>query len=169
MKIWVYLNGLQQGPYTLEQVKMLPLEPTTPVWYDGLAKWTPASEAPLTVELFASAADPFAPAQDEPQAPYGAQQAAGWGAPQPQAAYTVDKGTQPKKPPTYMVWCILLTVCCCSPFAVAGIITGSFVSSRYNSGDYKGAWQMSRATEWLVIIAIVGALIYTPLALALGL
>lgn len=168
MKIWVYLNGLQQGPYTFDQVKMLPLEPTTPVWYDGLSNWLPAAQAPLTAPLFGGwqpgpqADAPREAAQQQWRQDY-------WQAPPRQPSYADENGHLEPKPPTYMVWCILLTICCCSPFALAGIITGSFVSSRYNAGDYKGAWQMSRATEWLVIIAIVGALVYTPLAIAFGL
>ena len=79
MKFWIYLNGIQQGPYTFEQVKLLPLEPTTPVWYDGLPKWLPAAQAPATAPLFA------APTQAEPQVDDAAQT---FGAPPP-ALYTL--------------------------------------------------------------------------------
>lgn len=71
----------------------------------------------------------------------------------------------PPRPATYMVWCIILTILCCSPFALAGIVTGAISSSRYNSGDYAGAKSMSTATEWLIIISIIWALIGTPLGL----
>lgn len=54
MKIWIYLNGLQQGPYTLDQLRLLSLDPSTPVWYDGLPQWQPAHLAPLTAGLFAA-------------------------------------------------------------------------------------------------------------------
>lgn len=36
MKIWVYLNDIQQGPYTLEELSQLPVTASTPVWYEGL-------------------------------------------------------------------------------------------------------------------------------------
>ena len=52
MKIWVHLNGQQQGPYEFEQLKSLPITPQTPVWYDGLAQWTVAGVAPATSMLF---------------------------------------------------------------------------------------------------------------------
>ncbi|MDE7457823.1 MAG: DUF4339 domain-containing protein, partial [Muribaculaceae bacterium] len=32
MKIWVYLNGNQQGPYTLDELRQLNLTSSTPVW-----------------------------------------------------------------------------------------------------------------------------------------
>lgn len=159
MKIWIYLNGLQQGPYTLDQLRLLSLDPSTPVWYDGLPRWQPAHLAPLTAGLFAAdnaAGDPsrqgFVPPQPGPDVYGSARQA---------SAYS----QMPPRPATYMVWCIILTILCCSPFALAGIVTGAISSSRYNSGDYAGAKSMSTATEWLIIISIIWALIGTPLGL----
>ncbi len=55
MKIWVYLNDIQQGPYTLEELSQLPVTASTPVWYEGLPQWLPAGEAPETAALFESA------------------------------------------------------------------------------------------------------------------
>lgn len=197
MKIWIYFNGIQQGPYTFDQIKLLPLQPTTPVWYEGLPKWVPAAEAPLTAVLFAPPASteptaecgqpqpredegcprqdfqPFAqqpytqqPYMQQPymQQPYAQQQQYG----QPQYGRP-SEAEPPKRPSTYMGWCIVLTVLCCSPFALAGIITGSISSSRYNTGDYEGAKRMSTATEWLLIISIVWAIIGLPVALAFDL
>lgn len=34
----------QQGPFTLEQLKSRPIQPTTPVWYDPLPEWTTAEK-----------------------------------------------------------------------------------------------------------------------------
>lgn len=68
-----------------------------------------------------------------------------------------------------MVWCILLTVLCCSPLALAGIITGALSSSRYNEGRLEAARSLSEATEWLLILAVVFAIIGLPLTFALSL
>lgn len=187
MKIWIYLNGIQQGPYTFDQIKLLPLEPTTPVWYEGLPKWVPAAEAPLTAVLFAPPAstEPTAeqPREDEgcprpdsqtfAQHPYAQQPYMHQPYAQPQYGQPQygrpSEAEPPKRPSTYMAWCIILTILCCSPFALAGIITGSISSSRYNTGDYEGAKRMSTATEWLLIISIVWAIIGLPVALAFDL
>lgn len=178
MKIWIYLNGLQQGPYSLEQVKLLPIDADTPVWYDGLPQWTPAGQTPLLGPMFAAAtpgSDPSAPpadpsAQQAEQAARAAQAAA-------QAAYAAQAAAQaaqatqmastpmPPRPATYIVWSIILTILCCSPFALAGIITGAISSSRYNSGDYAGAKSMSTVTEWLLIISIVWAVVAAPVSM----
>lgn len=169
MKIWIYLNGLQQGPYTFDQIKLLPLQPDTPVWYDGLPQWTPASQAPVTAPLFAAAQpDPVAAAQAA-AAQAAAQAAAAQAA--AQAAWQQAQQAQqnmPRRPPTYIVWCIVLTILCCSPFALAGIITGAISSSRYNAGDYAGARSMSNATEWLLILSVVWAVAVTPLTMVSG-
>ncbi|MDE6288098.1 MAG: CD225/dispanin family protein [Muribaculaceae bacterium] len=142
MKIWIHLNGLQQGPYDLSQLSQLPIDANTPVWYDGLPKWTAAGVAPATAPLFSTAQNQQ---QQTPPAPptyvYINQPAPGM-MPQP-------------KPPTYIGWSILLTILCCSPIALAAIITGAISSARYNAADYNGARSMSNVTEWLLIIAFV--------------
>ncbi len=143
MKIWIHLNGLQQGPYDLSQLSQLPIDANTPVWYDGLPQWTAAGVAPATAPLFAQGQPQQQPQQAPPVPPtyiYINQQPAA--TPQP-------------KPATYIGWSILLTILCCSPIALAAIVTGAISSARYNSGDYNGAKSMSTVTEWLLIIAIV--------------
>lgn len=158
MKIWIYLNGLQQGPYTIDQLRLLPITPETPVWYEGLPQWTPASQAPAIAGWFNGrdvdshvAETPVNPAVDTSPAP---------------ASGPVE--VIPPRPKTYLVLSIVLTVLCCSPLALAAIITGSMSSSRYNEGRYESARSMSEVTEWLLILAVVFAVIGLPVCLALG-
>ena len=178
MKIWIYLNGLQQGPYSLEQVKLLPVDADTPVWYDGLPQWTPAGQTPLLGPLVATAAPepdgpacaPETPAEQAARAARTATQAAYAAQAAAQAAQAAQMATTPipPRPSTYIVWSIILTILCCSPFALAGIITGAISSSRYNSGDYAGAKSMSTVTEWLLIISVVWAVIAAPVTMLNG-
>ena len=178
MKIWIYLNGLQQGPYSLEQVKLLPVDADTPVWYDGLPQWTPAGQTPLLGPLFATAAPepdgpacaPETPAEQAARAARTATHAAYAAQAAAQAAQAAQMATTPipPRPSTYIVWSIILTILCCSPFALAGIITGAISSSRYNSGDYAGAKSMSTVTEWLLIISVVWAVIAAPVTMLNG-
>ncbi|MDE6300208.1 MAG: CD225/dispanin family protein [Muribaculaceae bacterium] len=165
MKIWIYLNGLQQGPYTIDQLRLLPLTPETPVWYEGLPEWTPAAQAPAIAAWF-SGGDVVAPAPSETDAtPASGQQSVYTASAAPSAP---EPPVVERRPPTYMVWCILLTVLCCSPLALAGIITGAISSSRYNEGRYDAARRLSEATEWLLILAIVFAIIGLPVTLAMS-
>lgn len=160
MKIWIYLNGIQQGPYTLDQLRMLPLTPDTPVWYEGLPEWTPASKAPETAAWFSGDE-----ASDRTES-YTSD--AGYARPMGAAPNTAAAVQPEPRPATYMVWCILLTVLCCSPFALAGIITGAMTTSRYNMGRYEAARKMSEWTEWLLILAIVFSIIGLPFSLAMS-
>ncbi|MDE6137579.1 MAG: DUF4339 domain-containing protein, partial [Muribaculaceae bacterium] len=46
MKIWIHTGGVQNGPYSKEQIAAMHLPPATPVWYEGLPQWIPACQAP---------------------------------------------------------------------------------------------------------------------------
>lgn len=153
MQIWIYLNGIQQGPYTLEQLQVMGIDPATPVWYEGLTDWTPAGEAPVTAPLFS----PVAPAAET-----------AW-QPEPVVTAALNDAPVPPKPPTYLVWTLILTILCCNLFGLIGIITGAVSSSRYSAGDYEGAKKMSEVTEWMVILAIVWLIVGGPVALAYSL
>lgn len=151
MKIWVYLNGIQQGPYTIEQLKLMPIDSNTPVWFEGMAQWMPVGNTSLAAQLFGDSQTP----DSTPTTGSGT------------ASEAREISNEPiaKRPPTYLVWNIVLTVLCCSPVSLAGIITGALSSSRYASGDIKGAERLSNATEWLVIISIVWVILSAPLSL----
>lgn len=153
MQIWIYLNGMQQGPYSLEQLQTMSLDPSTPVWYDGLPQWLPASQAPATASMFGTS---FAHSDSDTHTGYG---------------YSPDnsRAEMPKRPATYLVWNILLTVLCCCPLSLVGIITGAMSSSKYSSGDYEGAKRLSNTTAWLLIVSIVWALLSLPFAMIMSL
>ena len=42
MKIWIYVDGRQQGPFELEELLDKPVTESTKVWFEGLPKWYPA-------------------------------------------------------------------------------------------------------------------------------
>lgn len=68
-------------------------------------------------------------------------------------------------PPTYLIWSILLTICCCNPLGIIPIITGAQVSSRYNNMDFEGARRASYTTQWWVIICFVLGLMMLPFSI----
>lgn len=49
----------QQGPFSLEELKDKNLLPTTPIWYDGLEKWTTAGELPELKDILVHMPPPF--------------------------------------------------------------------------------------------------------------
>ena len=72
-------------------------------------------------------------------------------------------------PPTYMVWAIISTICCCLPAGIVAIVYSSSVSSKYFARDYEGARRASRRAEiWIIVSIVTGVIInalYLPLSL----
>lgn len=76
-------------------------------------------------------------------------------------------------PPTYMIWAILATICCCMPAGIVAIVYSSMVSSKYYSRDYEGARRASeRAEIWIIAAIVTGVIVnalYMPLSLMMNL
>ena len=140
MKIWIHIHDRQMGPYELEDLPLSEMTPQTPVWYNGLKSWTAAADAPLTAGLF-----------NNPRPTGG------------EVKPTPEPVAKPAKcPPTYLMWSILVTICCCNPVGIIPIITGAQVSAKFNNRDFDGATRMSGITEWGLIIAFVLGLMMLP-------
>ena len=60
---------------------------------------------------------------------------------------------QPLTPPkNWLVESILVTLFCCLPFGIAGIVFAAQVNSKFAAGDYAGALQSSKdAAKWTKI------------------
>ena len=136
-KVWIHRDGVQQGPFSLAELPALGITTDTMIWYESLAAWTQAGKAPLTAAMFST---------DE--------------AGNVVARVTVEETR--KCPPTYLMWSILLTICCCNPVGIIPIILGSSVSSKFRSMDFEGARKASEQTEWAVIITFVLGLMMLP-------
>jgi len=167
MKIWIHIDGQQLGPYELNQLPVGQMTAETPVWYDGLERWTPASEAPLTAPLFSPGTDEAPSTEPTGEADETATPASdpfGLHKIPSRQNHDIEAGKieEAKCPPTYLVWSILLTICCCNPLGIVPIITGAQVSSRFNNMDFEGAKRASRITEWWVVICFVLGLMMLP-------
>lgn len=68
----------------------------------------------------------------------------------------------PQKPPkTWLVESILVTLFCCLPFGIAGIVNAAKVESRFNAGDVTGAQHTSaEAKKWTLIGLWIGVAVY---------
>lgn len=65
-------------------------------------------------------------------------------------------GSQPKN---YLVESILVTIFCCLPLGVAGIVFASQVNTKYVAGDYAGAEESSKQAKKFMIWGIVTGII----------
>jgi hypothetical protein len=66
-----------------------------------------------------------------------------------------------KPPKNYLVESILVTIFCCLPFGIAGIVFASQVNTKFASGDYEGALASSKnAKKWMTWGLILSILYY---------
>ena len=63
----------------------------------------------------------------------------------------------PTAPKNWLVESILVTIFCCLPFGIVGIVNAAQVNSRYAAGDYDGALNASReAAKWVKLGLWIG-------------
>lgn len=177
MKYWIIINNVQIGPKSLEELKEQPgLSLSTPIWHEGLADWTTVAMIPEIACWFNTPIDPYASAQSQQpgyqqqsyqqqgyqqsyQQPYG-QQYGAYNQP-----YGQQPGQQPGQPPmprNYLIWAIIVTICCCIVTGIVAIIYASKVSPAYYSGNYMAAQDASNKAEMWVIVSFVLGLIIQP-------
>jgi hypothetical protein len=64
---------------------------------------------------------------------------------------------RPAPPKNWLVESILVTIFCCLPFGIVGIVNASQVNARYAGGDYAGAERASmEAGKWTKIGFFIG-------------
>lgn len=50
-QFWFIINGIQSGPYTLEQAAALPFIPQSPAWCSGFSQWVTAQQIPELAQI----------------------------------------------------------------------------------------------------------------------
>ena len=141
---FIVQNEQQTGPFTMEQLKGLPLTRETKIWYQGLDGWKSISEIPELSEL-----EGFLPP------PVG----------NPSWKPITDSGISDTEPPkSYLTESILVTLFCCWPFGIAAIVQAAKVEGRFRSGDIDGAQQASdnakKYMQWSLGLGIAIAVLY---------
>ena len=169
MEQYFYLdvNKVQQGPVDGSQLVKFGVTPTTLVWKQGMAQWTPAGQVPELAAIF----NVLEEVQQPQQAPQFGPQVA-----QPnfynQQAYN-QAPQMPPPPDNYLVWAILATICCCLPFGIVSIVYATKVNGLYQMGQYQEALAASNSAKtWAIASAICGVIIgiiYFFIGLAQGL
>lgn len=78
----------------------------------------------------------------------------------------MEENVQPK---TWLVESILVTLFCCLPFGIVGIVNAAKVNSLYASGNIEAAQQASAtAAKWTKIGFIVGIVVIIVYAICYG-
>lgn len=138
MSQYYYTDGKERfGPYTMEELKGKNITAETLVWKEGLVDWVPARNLADLQALFSSSSDFQLPAN----VPY-----------MPPVAEA--------RPKNWLVESILVTILCCLPFGIIGIIHATKVDTLWTSGQYDAAHKASReAGKWVKIGAVSGFVI----------
>ena len=154
MTQYYYSDGLEKhGPFSLEELKAKNLNRKTLVWHHPRDKWIPAEQYP---ELEGSLSQDPPPVEN------------------PDPANHSGTFTDRKLPRTWLVESILVTLFCCLPFGIVGIVNAARVETRYSCGDYEGAVRSSKeAGKWtqigfwigIAVIAIYAVVMVFAIAL----
>ena len=192
MKYWIYINEEKKGPYSIDQLKVMTIPPTTLVWWEGIDTWINANEIPELSSLYLRPPkyeeEPLVEEEDASQMPINElneeSNEVSEDEPQEVACEVVPpmfeqanckensdcenckyriKEEQKECPPSYLVWAILSTFCCCQIFGIIAIIYAAKVQPKFNSGDYEGAVKYSERAALWIILSFVCGLALSPL------
>lgn len=146
MTDYYYSDGKDRfGPFTLQELRQQNLTPDTYVWWHPLTDWKKARNVPELSDLFANHPPP------SPKNP----------------------GTRPKhgkssgRPPkNWLVEAILVTIFCCQPFGIVGIVYAAQVESKFRAGDIQEAEHNSRKARFWVRLGFWSGITIVVLYLA---
>ena len=150
MKEYYYLVGqMKMGPYPLDELLKQPITRETKIWCEGMPDWADAVNMPEFAGFFTSTPPPPPP----PSAP-----------PPPRPSASTQRPPASAMPKNWLIESILVTLFCCLPFGIAGIVFASRVESRFYAGDLDGAEYNAReAAKWTKIgffIGLAGIVLY---------
>jgi|SRR5690554_4588817 len=149
MKKYFYSDGTNNyGPFTLDELKEKKISRETKIWFQELGEWKSAGEVPELTEIFKLVPPSIA-----------------------KTNYNSMENLNNQRPPkTWLVESILVTLFCCLPFGIAGIVNAAKVESRFYAGDIEGANRSSAdAKKWTTIsfwIGIAVGVIYLIVVIA---
>ena len=138
MSQYYYTDGKERyGPYSLEELKNKGINQETLVWKEGLVDWVPARNLADLETLFQAIPD-FQMPSNVPYMPPVAE----------------------VRPKNWLVESILVTIFCCLPFGIIGIIHATKVDTLWTTGQYDAAHKSSReAAKWVKLGAIGGFIV----------
>ena len=138
MSQYYYTDGKERfGPFTVEQLGECNITEATLVWKEGLPDWVPARNLNELSVLFAVSASTPPPIGMQP-------------------VYMA-----PEAPPkNWLIESILVTLLCCLPLGIVGIVYATKVDTLWTTGQREEALRASReAGKWVKIGAISGFVI----------
>lgn len=200
MKKYFYTDGTNKyGPFSLEELKEENISKNTLVWFQDIEDWTPAGQVEELNEIFVTTPPITHKEKIEYSEIIVKNNSTGivervsperfkemtqlYGEDKYTILSYIDKNgnkisansssEKSQKPPkTYLVESILVTMFCCMPLGIVGIVNAAKVESRFYAGDIEGAKRASEEAEkWTKIgfwIGIIVAFVYVIVLLFYG-
>ncbi|MEO6131396.1 MAG: CD225/dispanin family protein [Saprospiraceae bacterium] len=135
MEQYYYTDGKERyGPFTMEQLKGRNVTQETLVWKEGMPDWTAAKNISDLQSLFlaSESSEQLVPLPMTP--PF-----------------------REMPPKNWLIESIVVTICCCIPFGIVGIVNATKVETLWNSGQKDAALKASQeAGKWVKIGFITG-------------
>lgn len=170
------INGRQEGPYTIETLISMGLNPETPVWRSGMPDWTNASYVPEIMRRFSATPPPHNggyPRADYGRNPgFGGYNQGGYNqGGYNQGGYNNNGWQRPQGVINWLPWAIIATIialptsCIGAIFGIIAIINANKANTLYQQGypEYadsanKTAKTMTIITAGLIALGIIGSL-----------
>lgn len=152
MKYWVIIDNEQRGPFTLDELRPLPLRADTPVWHKGMTDWSTVGACPELASLLAAPAGAVmahtavtlaVPADEVPP------------------GYVIVT-PDPKGPSSYLVLSVVMTLFGTILLGLLAIFFAWRVRKHFKEGDTAKAYRASERAALVNIINIVVTLILLP-------
>lgn len=153
---WYYSkNGTQLGPVGEGELRSKiasgEVSPTDLVWKEGMTDWLPSAR----VTEFAVAASPSSDAT--PPAPPSS---AGAPVPSPYSSPLQPSSANGADIPNYLWQSIVVTLFCCLPFGIVGIVFAAKVDGLKQAGNTQAALEASQsAKKWCLAAFITGLVV----------
>jgi len=183
MKFYIVDNQKPVGPFEVGQLMERGIKGSDLVWSEGMTDWVPAesvdeirealystpteancaTESAFKSQFNAEPEPPCPPMQ--PQFPPINQQYSQQSTPQPQYPNTPQQPYYGNEipPKTWLAESILVTILCCLPFGIVGIIKASNVSSLWQAGRFEEARAASASAKKWTLIGFFASLAVYPL------
>ncbi len=132
---YYYTDGKERfGPLTIEELKQKSITPETLVWKEGLPDWVPANTLADLKDLF------DVPAESTNR--------------------VASSGTLPPQPKNWLIESVLVTIFCCLPLGIVGIILALLVDTLYKEGHFEASERLSlEAGRWVRYGVIFGVIV----------
>jgi len=149
-KYYIMIDGQQKGPFTKQEIINNGFSQECYVYNKNIGDWKKISEIPgFYTQTLTPTPTPYYNTGTTTKNPH------------PQPPLYQPTNSLPK---TWLVESILVTLFCCLPLGIAGIVNAAKVESRFNSGDYNGAKEASddakKWVSWSFGLGIVIIIIY---------